>query len=209
MADGANYGAQVMKFKRWIWFVSAVIGITSLAVVLIGGCSQKSHSKRADFARSNTASVALGKPDREHGNGLEHVYWEQDGLTTVTNLDGVFCRHLQLEGAEIGYVYFIIDPEFKRHHIQRVKIEVEYFDGHRGEMGLQFDASHSRRVGSSAYTESGQIVPLRGSQRWQTSQFYVQDATFRNSENSRSDFRFWVRPPDLYLRSVTVTRSVK
>jgi hypothetical protein len=45
------------------------------------------------------------------------------------------------------------------------------------------------------------------SKTWETATFHVRGATFNNSQNGGSDFRFSVNPPELYVRRVTVTRE--
>jgi len=48
-----------------------------------------------DFSKTNTVSLYLGDPEKETGNGLEHIDSVPDGPTSITKLDGVPCRHLQ------------------------------------------------------------------------------------------------------------------
>jgi hypothetical protein len=37
--------------------------------------------------------------------------------------------------------------------------------------------------------------------------FHIRNATFENAQNGGADFRLTIRPPDLYVRRVTLTRQ--
>ena len=178
-----------------------------LALLWPAGCKQKSRSGKIDFSRSNTVSVALGETASEHGRGLEHVYWEKDGLTTTSTVDSLPCRHLEVAPGTRDYFYFIIDPAFKKGNAQNVILDVEYFDGQAGTFGAEFDASKSEKNPPSAYASAGLPVRLHGSKTWQVAGFRLENATFRNAQNSRADFRLWAKPPGLFVRRVTVTRE--
>jgi hypothetical protein len=45
---------------------------------------------------------------------------------------------------------------------------------------------------------------VKGVKAWQTCSFELKDPAFLNSQNGGADFRFWVEPPELYVRRVTV-----
>jgi hypothetical protein len=189
-------------------------GLAVFAVLLAGTliytrCGRRTVPGGMDFSRSNRVSVVLGETDKEHGNGIEHIYWEKDGLTTIAIQDGVPCRHLKLGEERLGYLYFMIDPSFKKRSVKNVTIEVEYCDPVAGWLGLQYDATGRQRSREPAYTQLREAVPLLGSKIWQTATFRVQNAAFKNSQNSRADFRLWVSPPELYVRRATVTRARK
>jgi hypothetical protein len=142
------------------------------------------------------------------GQGLAHAHLERDGLTTVTNVQGVPCRLMSVRHPK-GYLYFSIDPTFKDHRdLSRVKIEVDYFDGFHGELGvlgLQYDSKESQDGLGLAYEQTYPSVPLTGSERWLKATFHVLRGTFQNSQNAKSDFRLWASPPQLFVSRVTVT----
>jgi len=162
-----------------------------------------------DFSKAH--SVALFLADAKRGaaeGGLSHAFWERDGRTEVSGVEGVECRSLRLSNpdAVMGYFYFTLDPTFKEQDVARVRIDVVYFDGESGSegvFGLQYDASGAPK-GSSARALLPN-VPLKGSGQWRTNSFHVRDGTFHNAQNARSDFRLWARPAEFNVSRVTVT----
>jgi hypothetical protein len=151
----------------------------------------------------------LGITEDERGTGLQHVYFQDDGLTDATALDGVPCRQLNLKGRNSGYLYFIIDPTFKSRGTRDVTIEFDYFDEKAGVLGIEIDASETQQIPNAAYANVRQLVHMNGSKEWKTAKFDVHDATFKNRQNSKCDFRIWVTPPEVRVRSVTVTRGIE
>jgi len=124
-------------------------------------------------------SIVLGEPSTEYGTGLQHIYFENDGLTTVTVLDDVACRHLKLDSGEFGYFYFTLDPTFKKVPLRHARIEVEYYDLKPGTLTLHFDASETKTNSNPRYTEATPKVALHGTATWQIATFYVENATSR------------------------------
>lgn len=164
-----------------------------------------------DFSQSNSVSLLLAED--EQADGLKHNFRERDGLTTVVKVADVPCRFLNRkeQGHAEGYIYFAIDPGFKATNATNVRIDVEYFDvvfdAAPAMLTLQFDASGGSGTLSSAYHRATGSFVLRGSETWRTATFRARGATFANSQNGRSDFRILVKPPELYVRRVTVTRE--
>jgi len=195
------------------------------------GCERKPPRNGKDFSKTNTVAVLLGEEGKEFGNGLEHAPGTWDGLTLPAVVGDVPCRYLNLEHSGRGYLYFGIDTTFKKGRTMDVKIEIEYFDDGDRTLGLQYDASPSKKaldaayaklrepgdpakfqealakVFAKAYINLKETVPLTGSKTWETATFHVRGATFKNCQVGGSDFRFWVSPPELYVRRVTVTRE--
>ncbi len=163
-----------------------------------------------DFSTSNVVGCALG--GQEHGNGLELAEKERDGRSTLVKVGDVPCRLMSprtgSSGDPAGYLYFSLDPAFKRAGARRVKIEVEYFDivfgGNPVAFSIQYDASGLPTP--HTYASAGPSTRLRGSETWQTATFQIAEATFQNAQNGQSDFRIRASPPELYVRRVTVTR---
>ena len=181
-------------------FVSLVL-LTSLI-----GCGKKPPAAYKDFSGTNTVGVILGEVEREYDHGLQHLYHEKDGFTQPATVRNLLCRSLDLTNPSGGHFYFKIDPTFKTRKFKKVKIEVEYFDDGEGQFGLQYDAANSPSEARKAYTPASEPVKLSPSRSWQTHTFEVTGATFKNNQNSGADFRLWVNPPKLCVRSVTVTR---
>ncbi len=171
-----------------------------------------------DFATSNSVSIRLGQERPE--DGLWHLHQVSDGRTTIVGLDGVRCRYLNLtrENRTHGYLYFAIDPTFKRDGLPAACIEVEYFAQQPAYFRLQYDAIEGARhqpfkAGVSSggdivtWGPGNQTTRIWASNVWQTAAFHVRDGAFLNSQNDGADFRFEVTPAELHVRRVTVTRE--
>jgi hypothetical protein len=188
-----------------------ILAVTLLLLhaVLFVGCKQQPRPRSLDFSSSNKVAVVLGDATTEYGTGLQHLYFENDGLTTATELETVPCRHLKLDSGEFGFFYFVIDPTFKKVPVRHARIEVEYYDLKPGTLTLEYDASETKTNANPnpRYTEARPKVLLHGTKAWQTATFYVEDATFKNAQNSGADFRLSISPPELYVRRVTVIRA--
>lgn len=211
MALRTNHDEKAVRENtRSIWFQLVALLIVAVVSFALGArWGRKPHPRVTDFSSSNSVSVVLGDPATEYGGGLQHIHFENDGLTTPTLLDGVPCRQLKLASGEFGYIYFTIDPTFKRSPLRSARIEVEYCDPQRGTLTLHYDASQMKTNANPPYTDATPSVLLHGSKTWQTALFYVENATFKNAQNSRADFRLCVTPPELYVRRVTVQRAAR
>jgi hypothetical protein len=169
-----------------------------------------------DYSQSNSASITLGEEKPE--DGLRHLSEQGDGRTVVTNLDGVICRHMQRPGRGNGFLYFTINPSFKRDGLKNVRCEIEYYSPIRGTLRLQYDAVEfdTHRAYKSVAAENDATIRYGGGveftrvaapQVWQTVTFRLVDGVFANSQNGGADMRLEVSPPDIYVRRVTVTRE--
>ena len=163
-----------------------------------------------DWSKSNSVSIILGE-ESDYG-GLKHNDKERDGITTIVRVDTTPCRLLnhKANGRDQAFLYFSIEPAFKATGATNVRVDVEYFDVLLDErptsFGIHFDAASSGSVLSARYRSAGKTVTLTGANRWITTSFFLRNATFKNGQNGQSDFRIYARPPDLYVRRVTVTR---
>jgi hypothetical protein len=152
-----------------------------------------------DFSKTNSVTLLLRDARRrnERSNaGLAHTSLERDARTDVQDVQGVACRCLSvIEGGwPKGYFYFATNPIFKEQDVSKVRVDVEYFDGFEGQMGvlgLQYDTTDPAEGTGYSSTQILPNVTLKGSGKWLKTSFHVRDATFRNAENSRSDFRLW------------------
>ena len=178
------------------------------------GHTQEGRSEPADFSKTNSVTLLLVEAVRKNQplahQGLTHAYWENDGRTTVMDVQGTPCRSLNgsEDGRPKGYFYFAIAPTFKQQDVSKVRIDVDYFDGFAGQegvVGVQYDATASEDGSGNSSKPALPNVPLKGSGRWLRATFHIRDATFHNSQNARSDFRLLASPPDLAVSRVTVT----
>jgi len=164
-----------------------------------------------DFSKTNSVTLNLADAERSPWDGgLTHAFTEADGVTMATNVQGVACRALRPDegGGPKRYMYFTIDPTFKRQGAVNVRVDVEYLDGFEGRlgvMGLEFDSSEFGDFPNASYKPQLPNVPLRGSKKWMKGTFRIRGAGFRNSQNAGSDFRLWASPPEMLVRRVTVT----
>ncbi len=189
---------------------SLLIQLIGTAILTCAGTAGQDF-KPIDFSKTN--SVTLNMADAERSpweGGLTHAFTEADGVTIETNVQGVACRALKpVEGeAPKRYMYFAIDPSFKRQGAVNVRVDVDYFDGfegHLGVMGLEFDSSEFGDFPNASYRPQLPNVPLRGSKKWMKGTFRIRGAGFRNTQNAGSDFRLWASPPAMLVRRVTVT----
>ncbi len=168
-----------------------------------------------DFSQTNTVTLLLGEASPQ--DGVRHLAEEPDGRTTLTNLDGVLCRHMARPGRGNGFLYFTISPSFKAAGLTNARCEIEYFTTRLTTLRLQYDAmdGERHRPYKSVQVEGGQTIDFGGSARfsrvtpsngWQTATFLLRDGVFLNSQNGGADMRLEVTPPDIFVRRVTVTR---
>jgi hypothetical protein len=163
-----------------------------------------------DFSKSNAVTLLLAEETGE--NGLKHNFREKDGLTTIVKVGEIPCRLLNMkETRQEGYLYFTLDPAFKKGEVRNVRIDVEYFDvvfdDSPSTFGIHYDGTGLSTSSKAAYKSANKSARLGGSNTWQVATFHLRDASFNNAQNGRSDFRISVKPPELYVRRVTVTRE--
>lgn len=161
---------------------------------------------------TNWLSVSLSAEEAEGGQtgwGLWHIDWEADGRTCRTNWAGSVCWRLDLEDAEVGYLYFALHPALKRGGLERLWVEVEYWDEPWGWLGLQYDARPRRGLANPAYAEALAPVPMGGLESWQSAVFQLNRPRLANRQNGGADFRLWVRPAAVCVRRLTVTRATQ
>jgi hypothetical protein len=188
------------------------------AAVAVGNVPEITKKEPPALNRDDIATVNLG--NEQPGDQITHLFRERDGRTTVMALNGVPCRYLnrKAETRGFGYLYFLIDPEFKDKDLETAKIELECLVQEPTIIRLQYDAMEGeahkkyKSVLATARGVSGEgsQVPfsiLQGTNGWQKVTFRVTNAAFLNSQNGGADFRFEFKPAEIYARRVTVTRE--
>ena len=196
----------LLKLNCDISTLCRAMGTLSGVALFSFGCRQV-LSEESDFSKTNVVLLVFDGTNAVSGHGLRHAYWERDGLTTFTTIDDIPCRRLHLADSDFGFFYFAIDPTFKKRSPKNVIIDIEFYDQGFGRLGLQYDASRAREHPNSAYTMLDRFEWLNDSHQWRIASFRVQNASFEGAQNSGSDFRFLISPPDLYVRRVSVTRG--
>jgi hypothetical protein len=210
-----------------VWITLAAVAVVALGIIAgflflrardyamhrLGQPPGGSLAGLRDFSTSNSVNLVLGA--QESGQGVVHIPTERDGLTEITTWKGMRCRKLNVppgtDGGNRprGYFYFALDPSFKQTDAKAVRIEVEYFSENPAVLALQYDANASSRSLRSFYTRAGPAISLDGAKLWETATFHIRDGAFENSQNGGADFRLEVRPPELCVRRVTVTRETQ
>jgi hypothetical protein len=147
--------------------------------------------------------IELGRHDVQNGILLRE--WAKDGGNTATNIAGSECRVAQ-GNAPSGrwYMYFAVDPSFKRTELMDVLMCVEYFDHAPGEFRLNYDAVDTVKNRNDPYRTAEHREQCLGSQQWRKAYFIADRARFKNSQNGASDFRLDLRIPELFVRRVTI-----
>jgi len=169
---------------------------------VVSESSTQLPNEGTDFSNSNALTISLGEGESINA-GIRHLDREPDGRTTFEVLDGVPCRYLNFKprNKSIGYFYFAIDPTFNWRGLRKVRVEVEYLDPSPGLLGMHYDAVG---VPPNAYKQVHPRIQLSGAGVWQVGSFELKDPAFLHSQNGGADFRFWVEPPELYVRRVIV-----
>ena len=135
--------------------------------------------------------------------GIQLVEWK-DGITEAANIGGSECRFVTSPPRERAFMYFAIDPSFKRNTLMDALVTVEYFDREPGDFRLNYDAVNLPENKSSRYEAAGNKQECLGAQQWKKAYFLAHNARFQNSQNGGADFRLEVRLPQLYVRQVTI-----
>jgi hypothetical protein len=129
-----------------------------------------------------------------------------DGVTRAATVAGSPCRILSATQHGSRYLYLRLDDSFKWAEVMEVVALVEYFDGARGTVRIEFDGSDPTAPFSGAYSPSGAIA-MNGTQTWRTATFRLRDARFNNSQNGGADLRVSVENLDVAVRRVQVLRE--
>jgi hypothetical protein len=158
---------------------------------------------KGQYTGAKSVSTTLGKENREAG--LRQVE-NDDGVTAAAVMAGEEARGLK-PGTPSHYFYFVVDDSFKWADVMDAVLEVEYYDGAPGALGMEFDGSDSSAPFNGAYSPSADRVRLSGSQTWQTARFQLRRARFLNSQNRGADFRLVAGAPEFYVRRVSLGRA--
>lgn len=158
---------------------------------------EPTNSPPARSLKGVSVGIEMGAVNRE--NGLHEVTGVDDGVTTPMQIGDKQCRLLASKPR--ARCYFQIGAGYKTENLVNARVQVEYFASAPGVMQLQFDGVAPRQA--LHYTGGGK-VNFDGEPNWQTADFHIHHARFRNGERGGADFRLTTTAPELYLRSVTV-----
>lgn len=164
--------------------------------------ARKRVSRQGKFAGATSVSASLGDPPTFAGLSL-HA-WE-DGKTEPTRVAGKTARTTVPTKFTGRYVYFDVDDAFFFQDDETVDIEVEYFDGAKGTLVLEYDSTDANAPHRGAF-KSREVAALRGANEWRTARLRLEDAAFSGRGNG-GDFRFSASPGDLVLAKCIVRKS--
>ena len=85
-------------------------------------------------------------------------------------------------------------------------LTIQYYDGSRGRLRVEFDGMDSDAPFNGAYSRSRNEVELKGGNSWKTATFEIDGARFLNSQNEGADFRVVADGADLVVSSVKLER---
>ena len=184
-----------------------------LLLALVGSWQPTAPNRRAPapqetadntMGSANRATLTFGDTKSERTSPLRHNASVGDGVTTATNLEGVWCRRLSLGTGECGYLYFSLHESVKAGLRGDGTVEIDCLAAEPCEVWLEFDASGWGRAKRMAYARASEVYHLSGDMGWTKVSFQPRGGTFRNAQNGRSDLRLGVRPPRVCVSQVTV-----
>jgi hypothetical protein len=147
-------------------------------------------------------SIQLGTANTENGIRLNEV--PKDASAEVANIGGADCRVAKRTKPKPAYMYFSIDPSFKKSALMDALVTVEYFDQVQGEFRLNYDGIDAGNK-PSIYKSAEDKQMCLGSQQWKKAHFLAVNARFQGSQHDGSDFRIDLyRMPELYIRRVSI-----
>jgi hypothetical protein len=128
-----------------------------------------------------------------------------DGQFTTAERDGTLCWVVPAS-PKFRYLYFDVDDEFLPRGGGSVEIEIEYHDGGRGRMLLEYDSTDRAAAHTGAYKPHSNFIQRSGTDAWRQFVFRLNDPRFSGAQNSEADFRFCVQGDEWLVRSVAVRR---
>lgn len=152
------------------------------------------------FGGGQSVSITLGSTNLE--SGLKLISGG-DGRTEAVTMGNQECH--QLATRNESYIYFAIDPGFKRGHGTNVMVQVEFFAPVRGSYDIQFDSWSENRPDRGVFQDTTTGVSFDPSQTWNTAALELKNGRFENRQGNGADFRLRVLCREFYVRRVVVT----
>lgn len=154
---------------------------------------------------SGAKSVIADLAARNREPGLRQIECEDGATTAVTEL-GRAAWKVKPFRASSRYLYFVVDDTFKSPNPMAATLTIQYYDGSRGRLRVEFDGMDSDAPFNGAYSRSRNEVELKGGNSWKTATFEIDGARFLNSQNEGADFRVVADGADLVVSSVKLER---
>jgi hypothetical protein len=158
---------------------------------------------RGPYTDAEQVRVVLSTVNAESGlRQLEH----EDGLTAAVVIGERPGRTSRPNRHGGRYVYFVIDDSFKPMDPADFVVEIDYWDGVEGWIGLEFDGSDTSAPFSGAYSRSPDRLRLKGSASWVTGVFHLPGARLLNGQNGGADFRLVIESGEGTIAEVRLSR---
>ncbi|MCC7374155.1 MAG: hypothetical protein IT581_05845 [Verrucomicrobiales bacterium] len=155
------------------------------------------------FTGQRLIEVELAATNRSSGL----VQFESaDGVTRAAMVAGSPCRIPAATEHAARYLYLRLDDSFKWAEVMEVVALVEFFDGARGTLRIEFDGSDPNSPFSGAYSPSDALA-MNGTGTWRTGTFRLKGARFNNSQNGGADLRVSVGSVDVPIRRIQILRE--
>ncbi len=178
-----------------------------LLAMVLGGCGKKPDHPAADFSKAPSISISLGKKNIE--SGLCQIHPKEGDNASPHKTVGQDCLLLQPDGDD-AYIYFKIDPAFKKDLAMNLKVTVEYYDIERSQFWIEYDGWDAHDDKAGAHTKSVEQMRLTGNPTvWLKATFTLPKARLRNRQENGADFCIRVDRAHLFVHAVTVERVVE
>jgi hypothetical protein len=134
-----------------------------------------------DRQRALSAQVQLPRVGWEQGRagGLWPVPWDDAAVRLAG--DTLVCEGSSLKAGR-RRLFFDVDARFARFHRGHMKVALDYFDGGKGTLSLEYEGREQRVLLAE------DSVALAGDDRWKTAVFSLPDATFAERIYPGADF---------------------
>jgi predicted neuraminidase len=177
------------------------ISITTITLQHPDPIPRPPSKEGGEFADAPAVSIDFTSPTAK---GLRIVRAE-DGRFEAATVAGKQCVRSAAD-SKPTYLYFAVADPFYFDRMERLEIEVEYYDGGGGAFGLQYDSIDRRLPHLGAYKEAG-AVERKGTDQWTKHTFQIEDAAFMNRQNRAADFRFAVIGEPVCISRVMVRKA--
>ena len=192
LADPKFSGAQNGGADFRLWTRDPQLFIRSVRVV--------PDEPATDYTRDRSVSITLGSTNLEAGLKLISG---GDSRTEAVTMGNQECH--QLATRSESYIYFAIDPVFKRGHGTNVMVQVEFFSSLRGSYDIQFDSWSEDRPDRGIFQDTTTGVSFDPSPTWNTAVLEIKNGRFENRQGNGADFRLRVLCREFYVRRVVMT----
>ena len=153
---------------------------------------------------ATSVSFNPGTARAERGDGLRLAKVE-DGPYKIEFLAEKTAATTDGTDRTTCYLYFGVADEFAFATAQSYRLEVEFVDGGRGQVGLQYDSWDVMAAQKGAY-KAAPSYKRSGSVRAGTLVYELPDARFANRENGGTDFRLTSTGDPLSITRITLHR---